>query len=65
MRKGHGRRKIGGGGTGKKENKMEKTDDYSGHYVIASSRMPEHRPLVPILMKVCVWSNIAWQATRS
>ena len=23
----------------------QKTDDYSGHYVIASSRTPEHRPL--------------------
>ena len=25
--------------------KKEKTDDYSGHYVIASSRPPERRPL--------------------
>ena len=25
--------------------KKEKTGDYSGHYVIASSRLPERRPL--------------------
>ena len=25
--------------------KKEKTDDYSGHYVIGSSRLPECRPL--------------------
>ena len=36
--------------------KKEKTDDYSGHYVIASSRPPEHRPLerrtlLPIVKK--------------
>ena len=36
MRKG-----CDGGETGRKE----KTDDYSGHYVIASSRLPDHRPL--------------------
>ena len=41
MRKGcDGGKKAGGkggdGGTGKKE----KTDDYGGHYVIASSQMP-------------------------
>ena len=45
MRKG---RKVGNGKKtrekrGKKE--KEKTDDYSGHYVVASSRLPERRPL--------------------
>ena len=39
MRKGRdGEKKTGGKKTGKKG---EKTDDYSGHYVIASSRPPE------------------------
>ena len=28
-----------------KNKKREKTDDYSGHYVIARSRPPERRPL--------------------
>ena len=28
-----------------KEKKREKTDDYSGHYVIASSQPPERWPL--------------------
>ena len=40
MRKGHDgekREKYG--------EKKEKTGDYSGHYVIASSRPPERRPL--------------------
>ena len=37
MRKGRDGEKRGG--------KKEKTDDYSGHYVIASSRPPERRPL--------------------
>ena len=45
---------------GKKGGKKEKTDDYSGHYVIASSRPPERRPLdrrmlVPIIG--CVWDG--------
>ena len=31
--------------TGEKTGKMEKTDENSGHYVIASSRPPERRPL--------------------
>ena len=40
MRKGRdGEEKKNGGKKG------EKTDDYSGHYVIASSRPPERRPL--------------------
>ena len=30
---------------GKKWGKKEKTDENSGHYVIASSRPPERRPL--------------------
>ena len=38
MRKGRDREKMGGGG-------KEKTDDYSGNYVIASSRPPKRRPL--------------------
>ena len=38
MRKGRdGEKKTGG--------RKEKTDENSGHYVIASSRPPEHRPL--------------------
>ena len=42
MRKGRdGEKKTGGEKTGKKEN----TDENSGHYVIASSRTPERRPL--------------------
>ena len=32
----------------KKQGKKEKTDDYSGHYVIASSRPLERRTHVPI-----------------
>ena len=49
MRKGRdGEKKTGG--------KKETTDENSGHYVIASSRLPEHRPLerrtlAPILLK--------------
>ena len=52
MRKGHDGEKRGG----KREKRgKEKTDDYGGHYVIASSRPPERRPLerrtrVPILV---------------
>ena len=44
---------------GKKRGKnREKTDDYSGHYVIASSLPPERRPLerrplVPIYLDRC------------
>ena len=43
MRKGRdgGRKKTG-------KIKGEKTDDYSGHYIIASRRPAECRPLVPI-----------------
>ena len=53
MRKGRdGEKKTGGKKRGEKNNK--KTDENSGHYVIASSRLPERRPLerrtlVPIL----------------
>ena len=35
--------KMGGGR--EKTEKKEKTDENSGHYVVASSRPPEHRPL--------------------
>ena len=48
MRKGRdGGQKTGGEKTGKKnrEKKRENTDENSGHYVIASSRPPERRPL--------------------
>ena len=41
MRKG----RKGGGKNGKNGGGKEKTDKYSGHYVIASSRPPERRPL--------------------
>ena len=41
MRKGHdGEKKMG-----KTGGEKEKTDENSGHYVIASSRPPERRPL--------------------
>ena len=42
MRKGHDGEKRG-----KKngEKKKENTDENSGHYIIASSRLPERRPL--------------------
>ena len=48
-----------GGETGKKREKKEKTDDYSGHYVINSSRppnrrTPERRPLERhTLVQIC------------
>ena len=47
MRKGRDGEKNGKNGGGKKmgEKKREKTDGNSGHYVIASSRPPERRPL--------------------
>ena len=41
MRKGRDGGEKKGEGTGKEK---EKTDDYSGHYVIASSRPPERQP---------------------
>ena len=66
MRKGRdrGEKKQGGG--------REKTDDYSGHYAIASSRPPERRPqerrtLVPINLHISltydcqtlhIWDNL-------
>ena len=36
--------------------KREKTDDYSGHYIIASSRPLERRPLErrPLVPKYCI-----------
>ena len=48
MRKGRdGGKKQNGKNGGKKTGgkKKEKTDENSGHYVIASSRPPERRPL--------------------
>ena len=44
MRKGRNGEKKRGKKTGKKEEE-ENTDENSGHYVIASSRPPERRPL--------------------
>ena len=41
-------KKGGDGETGKKEN----TDDYSGHYVIASSQLPERWPLERSCQKI-------------
>ena len=43
MRKGREGGKMGRGD--EEREKKEKTDDYSGHYVIASSRPPERRLL--------------------
>ena len=42
-------------GWDREKKKGEKTDDYSGHYIIVSSRLPERRPLerctlVPIIL---------------
>ena len=47
MRKGRdGEKKKNGKKTGKKTGKKkENTDENSGHYVVASSRPPERRPL--------------------
>ena len=46
---------------GKKEGKKQgkkKTDDYSGHYVIASSRPPERQPLEHHQFESCQkWSK--------
>ena len=44
MRKGRDGGKTGKK-TGEKTEKKEKTDENSGHYVIASSQPPERRPL--------------------
>ena len=57
MRKGCDGGKNGGKKGGKKE---ENTDENSGHYVIASNRPPERRPLerrtlAPI---ICIWPNL-------
>ena len=51
-----------GGKTREKKRKEEKTDDYSGHCVLASSRLPEHRPLErrtlgPILVQPSLFQN--------
>ena len=44
MRKGRDGRETGEK-AGEKRKKKEKTGDYIVHYVIASSRLPERRPL--------------------
>ena len=58
-RKGRDGGKIRGGKSGKKKRggKKEKTDDYNGHFVFASSRPTERRPLerrplMPILTEL-------------
>ena len=38
-------RKVDDGKRKKKKKKREKNDVFSGHYVVASSRPPERRPL--------------------
>ena len=45
MRKGRDGETKEKNGEKKRGKKREKTDDYSGHYIIASSRLPERRPL--------------------
>ena len=46
MRKGrNGEKRKKRGKNGEKKEKKENTDENSGHYVIASSRPPERRPL--------------------
>ena len=45
MRKGRNGEKKNGKKTGKTGEKKENTDENSGHYVVASSRPPERRPL--------------------
>ena len=46
MRKGRDRGKRGKKTGGKKKGKKEeKADENSGHYIIASSRLPKRRPL--------------------
>ena len=57
-----------GGKTGKKWGKLEKTDDYSGHFVIASSRPPERPPLecrtlvpiFPLISTLGLWGRELW-----
>ena len=53
MRKGRDGEKKAGKTGGKKE----KTDENSGHYVIASSRLPERRTLAPKMEKNNVYSG--------
>ena len=51
-------RKVRDGGE-KKTGKKEKTDDYSGHYVIASNRLPERRPLerLPARANIAIFTS--------
>ena len=64
MRKGRNGGKNGGEKTGKKEKreKKEKTDENSGHYVIASSQPPERR-LLERRMLVPIRSPIVYIAS--
>ena len=56
MRKGRdGEKKNGKNTGGKKQEKKEKTDENSGHYVIASSRPPERRPLERRTLAPILW----------
>ena len=50
MRKGRDGEKKNGKNGKKKREKKENADENSGHYVIASSRPPEHRPLERCLL---------------
>ena len=72
MRKGRDgeKREKNGGKKGEKRGKKGggKTDDYSGHYVIASSRPPERRPLerrtlAPIVRNVYIRKNSYYHST--
>ena len=42
----------------------QKTHDYSGHYVIASSQLPEHRPLERRML-VPIESNPKWNLVKT
>ena len=59
MRKGRDRGKKGEKNAGKKREKKEKTEENSGHYVIASSRPPERRPLERRTLAPIVFSGIS------
>ena len=53
--------KMGKEKRGKKREKKEKTDENSGHYVIASSRPPERRPLERrTLAPICHFGTQNW-----
>ena len=56
MRKGRdGEKKNGKKKREKREKKMENTDENSGHYVVASSRPPERRPLERRTLAPITW----------